>query len=424
MTMPRYAFPDTSTIRDVTLDNGVRVLVYENPTSASVVLYSSVLAGSVYEPRTQTGVASMTAALLLSGTQTRDFDTFNETLENIGAELDTNASKHRVTISGRSLAEDFDTLLDMFTDALCHPAFDPAEVDEERAKRLTELQYARQDTRYMAGRTFRETLYPENHPYHHSTYGTLKSLPSLTADDLRAFHEQMYSPQGMLLVVVGAVDSDQTIATLQEKLGTWQTPQTQLATVDLPVIPELSELVTVETDIAGKTQADIVLGVAGPSRLADDYLSAQIANSILGEFGMMGRVGNIIREQLGLAYYAYSRLDGGIGRGAWTITAGVSPENVPITIEKARAEITRLTDTLASAIDLEDNQSYFTGRLPLRLESNYGLASTIHAMVEYELGLDYLVQYRDHIFSITREDVRNAAAHYLHADKLVVSVAG
>ncbi|MEO0599724.1 MAG: insulinase family protein, partial [Chloroflexota bacterium] len=150
----------------------------------------------------------------------------------------------------------------------------------------------------------------------------------------------------------------------------------------------------------------------------------QIANSILGEFGMMGRVGNVIREQLGLAYYAYSRLDGGVGRGAWTITAGVSPENVPVTIEKARAEIARLTDTLVSAIDLEDNQSYFTGRLPLRLESNYGLASTIHAMVEYELGLDYLVQYRDHIFSITREDVRNAAARYLHADKLVVSVAG
>lgn len=420
----QYALPSTQNITDVTLENGIRVMVYENPASQSVVLYGSLLAGSVYERNARVGTASMTAELLLSGTQSRDFETFNNTLESIGAELDTNTGKHRMTLSGRSLAEDFDTLLDLFADALLHPAFEAGEVDEERTKRLTELQYAQQNTRYMAGRRFREALYPITHPYHHSTYGTLDSLPQITPDDLRTFHAHAYTPDNMLLVVVGKVDSAQVVDRLASSLGAWQVSLANQQGFTLPDVPTLSDIIHIETDIVGKTQADIVMGVAGPSRLAEDYLPAQIANSILGEFGMMGRVGNVIREQLGLAYYAYSRMDGGMGPGAWTITAGVAPENVDLTIEKARAEIAKLTDKLVSDDDLAANQSYFTGRLPLRLESNYGLASTIHAMAEYRLGLDYLTQYRDHIFSIQRDDVRAAAAHYLNADKLVISVAG
>ena len=139
---------------------------------------------------------------------------------------------------------------------------------------------------------------------------------------------------------------------------------------------------------------------------------------------MMGRVGHVIREQLGLAYYAYSRLDGGEGQGAWTITAGVAPENVDLAVEKAREEIRKLSAELVTLDDLEDNQSYFTGRLPLRLESNFGLASTIHAMMQYDLGLDYLVGYHDKIFGITCDDIRHATQHYLHADQLVISVSG
>ena len=66
----------------------------------------------------------------------------------------------------------------------------------------------------------------------------------------------------------------------------------------------------------------------------------------------------------------------------------------------------------------------FSGRLPLRLESNAGLASSILSMETYNLGLDYLVKYHDLIYSITREDVLAATQRYLNADKLVIAVAG
>jgi len=423
MTLPRYALPGTENISETQLENGIKILVYENPTVESVVIYSSILAGSVYEPLKRNGIASLTANALLRGTTNRDFETLHSELEDIGAELDASTGKHRVVFTGRSLAEDFATLIDVFADALRNPVFDADELQEERAKRLTELNFAHQDTRYMAARAFRKTLYPDTHPYHYSTYGSFNTLPDITPEDLRHFHESQYGATGMIVVVVGAVSAEIATAIVRDALGDWHNPN-QSPEPELPNLVSPTEIVTVETSLTGKIQADIVIGTVGPSRYAEDYIPAQLANSILGEFGMMGRVGNVIREQLGLAYYAYSRLDGGEGQGAWTITAGVAPENVDLAVEKARDEIRKLTSELVSADDLEDNQSYFTGRLPLRLESNFGLASTIHAMMQYDLGLDYLHRYHNQIFGVTREDLLAATQHYLHPDKLIISIAG
>lgn len=423
MKVQRFALPNAKTIHETKLANGITVLVYENPAVESVVIYGSLLTGSIFEPLTRTGIASMTANALLRGTTSRDFETLHSELEDIGAELDTSTSKYRTTFSGRALAEDFSTLVDVFADSLRNPLFDANEVDEERSKRITELNFAHQDTRYMAARTFRQNLYPDTHPFHYSTYGSLKTLAEINADDLRAFHHAQYGAKGMIIVIVGAVSAENATAIVNDKLGDWHNPKQ----ADIPALPSLyapQASNSINTAIVGKTQADVMIGTLGPSRYAEDFIPAQIANSILGEFGMMGRIGNVIREQLGLAYYAYSRLDGGEGQGAWSITAGVAPENIDLTIEKAREEIQRLTTELVSLEDLEDNQSYFTGRLPLRLESNFGLAATIHSMVQYDLSLDYLMRYHDTIFGLTREDILAAAQNYLHPDKLIISVAG
>src|SRR5690606_13195694 len=209
-------------------------------------------------------------------------------------------------------------------------------------KRLTELNFAHQDTRYMAARALRKTLYPDTHSFHYSTYGSFHTLPEITTDDLRQFHQTQFGPEGMIIVIVGAVSAEIVTAMVNDALGDWQNPN-QVEIPELPLLVPPAELITVDTAIAGKTQADIIIGTLGPSRYAEDYLAAQLANSILGEFGMMGRVGNVIREQLGLAYYAYSRMDGGEGQGAWTITAGVAPDNVELAVEKAREEIRKLT---------------------------------------------------------------------------------
>ena len=244
-----------------------------------------------------------------------------------------------------------------------------------------------------------------------------------SVEALKAFHRMHYGPARMIITVVGAVKAPDALDVIERYLGDWHNPD-QAPSPDLPELPPLGAKRHTAVTVAGKTQSDIVLGVAGPSRFAPDYYAASLVNSVLGQFGMMGRVGNVIREKLGLAYYAYSTVDGGHGPGAWKIIAGVNPSNVELTIERAQDEIRRITSEPVGDDDLADNQSQFTGRLPLQLESNEGLAARILAMESYNLGLDYLENYHSMIYSLSKDDLLHAVQRYWQPDAFIIAVAG
>lgn len=418
-----FRLPSAETITRVELDNGIVLLVYRNPAVRSVVMYGSLRAGSVYEAHTRNGLASLTAASLMRGTRQRDFDAIYGTLEDIGADLSFGAGKHTVSFSGKALAEDLPVLVDVLSEVLRQPAFPVEPVNKLRAARLTDLNYSQYDSRYRAMRAFRQALYPENHPYHYATYGSLNTLPNLFAETLRDFHRRHYGPDGMVISVVGAIEPDEAVQIIRDKLEIWQ----NVNQPEPPTLPDIAlpqTMKTVHVPLPGKTQASVVMGTIGPSRFAPDYNAAVLANSILGEFGLMGRIGDVIRERLGLAYYAYSRIEGGSGPGAWTVEAGVAPENVDLTLEKILEEVHHLVSEPVSDEDLADNQSYFTGRLPLRLENSSGIAATLLSLERYGLGLDYIVHYADRINSLTKDDLLRAARRYLDPERFVIAVAG
>ncbi len=77
--------------------------------------------------------------------------------------------------------------------------------------------------------------------------------------------------------------------------------------------------------MAGKTQADVVLGTTTFDRRSPDYYALSFANHILGRIYFMGRFGEKVRDEQGLAYYAYSELSAGFGSGPWVVRAGVNP---------------------------------------------------------------------------------------------------
>lgn len=423
MTDRQASIPKSGNITRSRLDNGITILVYENPAVQSVNLMGSIHAGSVYESPGQNGLASLTAGAMMTGTAGRDFDGIHGALEDIGADLGFRGHLHKLGFSGKSLAEDLPTLIDVANDALRNPVFPDEHVERLLGERLTWLQYSKFDTRYRASKAMREALYPRSHPYHYSASGSEESIAGISASDLRWFHARHCGPRDMILVIVGAVKAAEAVELASDAFGDWRNDaQPIVRQVEKPAENGSSRQQIVV--VPGKTQSDICMGVFGPARLAEDYLPAQLANSILGEFGMMGRIGKSVREEKGLAYYAYSRLGGGHGPEPWTVSAGVNPQNVDLAIGSVREEVERLTSQLVSDEDLADNQSYFTGRMPLRLESNEGIASDIHGMESFGLGLDYLANYEEKVYRIDRDDLLDAAQRYLGAGDMVVAIAG
>jgi zinc protease len=422
MTDLAHSLPYSGNIHRVELPNGVILMAYHNPAVRSVNVMGSLLAGSAYEAPNERMVAAVMGDMLMRGSKQRDFDTIAADLEDIGAALDFGGRTFTLNYSGKALAEDFAHLLAMVGELLRYPAFPEEHLALVKEEMRTGLQVAMQDSRFRAGQAMREALYPVGHPLHQPLVGYAEALDAITPEALRRFHERVISPQRMTVIVVGAIEPLEVEREVQRILGDWDAPA--VARPMPPLAPQPAQELRLHTPLSGKTQTDVVMGRLGPSRLDPDYMIASLANSILGEFGMMGRLGASIREESGLAYYATSRLDPSVVQGVWSIAAGVADHNVELAVAKAKAEVRRLTEKLVSEDELADNKNYFIGNLPLRLESSAGIANMLEAMERYQLGLDYLLTYPDRMNAITREDVQRVASRYLDAEAFCISTAG
>lgn len=415
-------YPGPETIHRHVLPNGVTILAYENFASESVVIEGLVTAGSLADPPGQEGVASFTAAALMRGAARRDFDAIYEALEAVGADINIGGSKHGADFGVSCLAEDIDLALEILADSLRQPTFPLNEIEQLRGQILTGLTIRANDTQQMAHLAFNELLYP-HHPYGRSSRGHPHTISSITQADLANFHQTYYGPQGMIIVLVGAVAAETAVAKIAHVFGDWQNAG-QVAMIEVGAQERPLTTLRRHISMPDKAQTDIILGLPGPRRAAPDYLPASLMNTVLGVFGMMGRIGKNVRQKQGLAYYAYSSLHASLGPSPWSASAGVAPEDVAQAIASILAEIQRIQSEPVSASELADSQAYRTGSLPVSLETNSGLASVIIDMELYGLGLDYLQRFPALINAITPEQIQAAAQKYLSAEQIAIAVAG
>lgn len=420
--MANPTFPGPDSIYQRRLANGISVLVYENFAAESVVVEGYFPAGALSEQRSQAGLAQFTAGMLMRGTKQRTFAEIYEALESVGATLEFDSGRYTTDFSIACLVEDLDLSLELLAQSLRYPVFPADEVEQERGEILTGLQIRESDTRQMAGLKFRELLYGD-HPYGRSPQGYLETVKELTREELVRFHELHYGPAGMVMVVVGAVNAEEAANKIEAALGDWHNPKWQ-PLPDLPAVEMPAANQRIYHSIPDKSQADIVLGWVGPERARPDYMAASMANTVLGVFGMMGRLGKSVREEQGLAYYAYSRLQGGLGPGPWLVSTGVAPEHVETAIDSILEEVRRMREELTPDEELNDSKAYRTGSLPVSLETNDGIAGIISDIVLYDLGLDYLFRFSDIVNAVSPAEVQEVARRYMPLDAVSIAVVG
>ncbi|MBN2118328.1 MAG: insulinase family protein [Anaerolineales bacterium] len=416
------SLPGPDDIYRAVLPNGIVVLTRSNFNSPSVVVSGFFDAGALFDPDEKLGLAEYTVAALMRGTQKRTFDEIYNALESVGASLGFNTGIHKSGFNGRSLAEDLPLLFDLLAEALTAPAFPKAELERLRAQLLTGLAIRAEDTGDMASLVFDQILF-KGHPYSRPEDGYPETIRNIRRNDLVKFHREHYGPRGMVIAVVGAVKPEDALRQVKRALGGWHV-RAQKEAPELPPLKMLKKSVSRHHRIRGKSQSDLVIGTNGPMRRDPEFMPASIGNNILGQFGMMGRIGDVVREKSGLAYYAYSSMTAGLGPGSWEVSAGVSPQNVKKASGLIVDELKRFVQEGVTADELADTKANFIGRLPLSLESNGGIANALLNIERHNLGLDYYRRYADLVNEVTAEDVLNTARKFIDPGKLVVAVAG
>jgi zinc protease len=329
---------------------------------------------------------------------------------------------HNTSFGGRALAEDLPLILGLVTEVLREPVFPPEHVERLRGQMLTGLAIRDQDTADRAEMAFEEIVFP-NHPYGRPTDGHPETIRRITRADIQAYHARCFGPRGMKLVIVGAVDPHQAVEQVRAALGDWQNPEQPVQ----PALPPLAQLVgrtRQHIALPGKVQSDLIMGCLGPRRGEAEYLAASLGNNILGQFGMMGRIGDVVRERAGLAYHAGTSLNGWIDAGSWEVSAGVNPANLERAVELIFSEIQRFISEPVGAEELADSQAHYVGRLPLSLESNSGVANALLNLERFNLGLDYYRRYPGMVAVVTAEAILETARKWLDPAHFAVISAG
>ena len=423
---PSKPAPVDRRITRFTLANGITVVVQENPASSTLALRASLPAGHALDPQGKSGLASLTAAMLTRGTETRTGLEFATQLEDVGASLSASAEPLATMISGRAESRDFDRLMDLLAEMLRRPAFSATELGRLKGEALAQIAQARDDPDSAAEREFGRTIYPAGHALRPPTFDEAEeAIRQITREDLVGFHDHQYGPDGLILVLAGNLTADQVRQAIETRLGAW--PRNSLSepppTLDVPL---QTAAVRSLIPLPDKSQTAILWGHAGGLRRSDpDFYAAQVMNLVLGGGGALNsRLGTVIRDELGLAYTVESFFDAGWYPGPFAVALGTNPANAKQAIETMLREVRRLRERGISRRERDEAVAYLTGRFPLRLETNSGMADVLWAMEFYRLGADYLDRYGDYYRAVTLAQANDAALKHLHPDRGTLVVAG
>ncbi|MGH2453286.1 MAG: M16 family metallopeptidase [bacterium] len=415
-------------IHRTVLPNGLRLLAVDRPGSGMVALQALIAAGGRYDDG-RPGLARFVAAALQRGTTTTSAQALAERLDGMGAGLAALPGLEAVTLAGRALAEDFPAYLRLAGEVLTAPAFPPDELAKVRGELLTGLRVHELDTRYAAERAFRRLAFPLGDPQAQPPDGAAAVIEAVERGALASFHERRYRPEETILVLVGDLPPEAARAEVETILGGWPRAGHDGRSGGASPAPEAPAAAAAGgprrefVPVPGKTQADIVLGGIAVSRSDPGYYALMLATLILGRQGMMGRVGQRVREDMGLAYYAYVEARAGLLAGPWWARAGVNPAHVDRAVEAIVDEAVRFGREGPTTSELEDGRDYLTGSLAVRLETQAGLAAALAEIEFFGLGLDYLQRYPAIIGGVSAEAIQ-AAARRFPVEGYALAVAG
>ena len=410
-------------VRQTRMANGIRVATLEidppRPSDVAVVLVR-IPNGSVLD-NDLPGIARFAGAMLTRGSDGRTFEDLAEELDGLGAAVSVSVGGEATDISVVSLAEDGDRVLEILSGMILRPDFPEQEVGIVRGQMQSGLRQALNSTRAEADRQMRATIYPAGHPYHQRSGGTKESLDSIDRAALVEFHQAAYKASKVIVTLAGGLTHEESVAMMERHLGEWSgdTPVVDVAPGITP-----NNLIRTGKTLAGKTQSDIAMGLPAIQRSHFDYYPLTVANQVIGRFGLMGRLGESVRERQGMAYYTFSSLEAGKSVGIWAARAGVATHNVEGAIESIRNEVRGFIEGGPTEREFADCTGSLLGALPIGLESSSSMASVAADIVYYDLGEDFLQRYRGIIEALGPDDLQRAAAEYIDPDRLVVSVVG
>jgi zinc protease len=403
-----------------TLANGLKVFVV--PQNSLPVLSASLVsrAGSENNTPAKAGLASLTAQVMGEATTTRDLTTLAESQERIGTAVRVGASEDSATTSMTVLTQYAAKGMDLFSDVVLHPAFNPADLDRLRKQRLTGIQQETDNVQAMAFRVGPRLVYGDT-PYGISATGTTESVTAITRDDITGFYASHYGPADSALILVGDVTVPQAKQLAEQYFGKWTGGDTSYRTV--PAAPMLPPTHVVIVDKPGAPQTALFAFGTGVPIGSPDYSTLQVMNYTLGG-AFASRINMNLREVHGYTYGASSGFQAYRSGGPFLAGGLVRTDVTGPAAKELMGEIIRFPSTPPTEAELKEAKDSRVQSLPGAFETTGAIAGSMGSIFLYDRPLDYYATLPAKYRAVTAEDVARVAKEDLHPGNLIIVAAG
>ncbi|MBE9184554.1 insulinase family protein [Microcoleus sp. LEGE 07076] len=389
------------------LDNGIVVLAAENPAADIIAARIFLRAGSRCVQPEKAGLCHLLSAVMTKGTDRLSSLEIAERVESVGARLSTDSTTDYFLVSLKTVAADFQNILELAAELMRSPTFPEAEVELERRIAISAIRSQQEQPFAIAFKQLRHAMYKE-HPYAFSTLGTEATMSNLTRNDLEQFHKTYFRPDNVVISVAGRISTEDAIALIDRTFKDWKAPLTPIPTLSFPPLspsPQ-SVLKTQETQ-----QSVIMLGYLAPSVKNPDYAAIKLLNTYLGN-GLSSRLFVELREKRGLAYDVSALYATRLDMAQFVAYMGTAPENTVTAFEGLRTEVDRLANIELSEEELQACKNKMLGQYALGKQTNSQIAQVVGWYEILGLGIKFDQEFQEKIAQVTSSEAQEAAKKY------------
>jgi len=403
------------------LPNGMQLYLIEDHNFPIISLTAIVRTGSITDIPDKIGLADLTAEVMRTGgTKTVPGDTLDVKLERIAASIGISMDQTSASASFTCLKENVDDVLALFSDVIKNPTFPEDKIELARIQARTSISRRNDDIGIIAQREFLKIIYGSVSPYARTV--EYQTVDAVTRQDMIAFHQKFFIPNGMIVGVIGDFDATAMTKKLSDAFGNMKQRPAEKITVP-PVNYDFKSGIFV-VDKKDAVQTNIILGHVGGISNNPDYFALIVLNTILGE-GFTSRLFTRVRTQEGLSYDVFGEYGFDYDHpGVFSAGCETKSESTVKAIQIITSEIERLTKEKVSPEELRIAKEGFLNRFVFHFNTKEEILGRLITYKYYGYPDDFLLRTKGKIEQVTADDVLRVAKKYLRPDKMKILVVG
>ena len=407
-------------VSEATLENGLRVLVQDDPRNPIVAVQVFYRVGSRNERPGATGLAHFLEHMMFKGTPTYARGQISRLIEENGGRENAYTTKDLTSYYTNIAADKLDLVLRIEADRMRHLLLDAAEIDSERKVVMEERRMRSEDDPDGLVYEAMSSLAFVAHPYRWPIIGWMSDIARINRTELRAFYDTYYLPNNAIVVIAGDVRAPAALAMVRRHFaGVRRGPAPPPVTaVEPPAIDERRLVVRRE-------QAQLpVVNIAWhvPNHTSPDAPALELLSTLLSSGRASRLYQKLVYEKrmvLGAGGdYSYFSLDPSL---FWFYAAPL-PGQAPEAVEQALlAEIERLKQEVVPEEELARARNQIEASFVWEQDSVFSRASALgrfEMLGSWRLFDDYLPRLR----AVTAADLQRVARTYFALDRKNVSI--